>query len=371
MRVLDFAVVVLLAAPALADETVVHEWGTFTSVAGADGNSEVWQALDGPAELPCFVHRLANPGLKWDPSMVRMETPVLYFYSPQKTRVAVHVSFQQGQFTEWYPMARISSSGATRLDWDEVAIDSGATVDFPATKATSRYFAARETDATPIRVGAEQEKMIFYRGIGNFRTPLAARIPSGTKLELWNHGKETIAAAIVFDRHEGRARYRTISQMSDSATLDLADLAGDAAGLQHELQALLEGQGLYPREAAAMIETWKDSWFEEGTRVIWLAPSAMTESVLPLSVTPQPFQTVRVFVGRTEVLSPATRTELSAALAEGNLPVLEKYGRFIEPFLRQISPLGIRATMSGKSREFLDKRQMDIRQNYNQAACIR
>ena len=36
---------------------------------------------------------------------VRMETPVLYFYSARKTTVSVAVDFPKGLITEWYPHA--------------------------------------------------------------------------------------------------------------------------------------------------------------------------------------------------------------------------------------------------------------------------
>lgn len=35
----------------------VHEWGTFTSIAGANGMALDWQPFGGPSDLPCFVHR--------------------------------------------------------------------------------------------------------------------------------------------------------------------------------------------------------------------------------------------------------------------------------------------------------------------------
>src|SRR5207237_223478 len=86
------------AGPSDPDVTV-HEWGTFTSVAGVDGRAIDWLPLGGPADLPCFVGKYGGAILKtWpvdDESMpltyanartalwgkVRMETPVLYFYS--------------------------------------------------------------------------------------------------------------------------------------------------------------------------------------------------------------------------------------------------------------------------------------------------
>src|SRR5262245_65977662 len=38
----------------------VHEWGTFTAVAGEDGRPVQWMALSGPSDLPCFVKRAPN-----------------------------------------------------------------------------------------------------------------------------------------------------------------------------------------------------------------------------------------------------------------------------------------------------------------------
>src|SRR5512134_127873 len=38
-----------------ASEVVAHEWGTFTTVAGEDGQAISWLPLGGPTDLPCFV----------------------------------------------------------------------------------------------------------------------------------------------------------------------------------------------------------------------------------------------------------------------------------------------------------------------------
>ena len=37
------------------DQLAVHEWGTFTTVAGEDGRAIEWLPLSGPTDLPCFV----------------------------------------------------------------------------------------------------------------------------------------------------------------------------------------------------------------------------------------------------------------------------------------------------------------------------
>src|SRR5688572_26990157 len=80
-----------------ADDITVHEWGTFTTVAGEDGRAVEWLPLGGPVDLPCFVISLNPLGKINIPfngavpdytttrrtlkGTVRMETPVLYFYS--------------------------------------------------------------------------------------------------------------------------------------------------------------------------------------------------------------------------------------------------------------------------------------------------
>src|SRR5690349_2430750 len=44
-----------------AQNFTVHEWGTFTTVAGRDGRAIDWLPLGGPADLPCFVEHFKGP----------------------------------------------------------------------------------------------------------------------------------------------------------------------------------------------------------------------------------------------------------------------------------------------------------------------
>ncbi|HEX5734023.1 MAG TPA: hypothetical protein VF131_14415, partial [Blastocatellia bacterium] len=52
------------AAPAQANRLIVHEWGTFTSIADRDGAGVEWRALGGTSDLPSFVYAAstASPG---------------------------------------------------------------------------------------------------------------------------------------------------------------------------------------------------------------------------------------------------------------------------------------------------------------------
>src|SRR5690242_18891331 len=74
-----------------ARDLTVHEWGTFTAIAGRDGKPMARRPLVWPSDLPAFDYKPADAqdakGLrhgyqcfKCQEAIVRMETPVLYFY---------------------------------------------------------------------------------------------------------------------------------------------------------------------------------------------------------------------------------------------------------------------------------------------------
>src|SRR5207253_7715348 len=114
-----FATAAIFAAPSSTETldpgtVTVHEWGTFTSIAGADGRTVEWLPQAGPTDLPCFVER--NPfNIKGSLSgTVRMETPVLYFYAVRETTVDVSVRFPKGAITEWFPPA-VTAQGASPI----------------------------------------------------------------------------------------------------------------------------------------------------------------------------------------------------------------------------------------------------------------
>ena len=346
------AAALALALPIFAANTLppdgnltVHEWGTFTSVAGPKGNAIEWLPLAGTPDLPCFVHHLNAPNPKYSMySLVRMETPVLYFYAQRPMTLAVRVAFPQGLFTEWYPQATKVSPGTLnlvfqngRIDWENVQVGTAGSGEFPVGKESSRYYAARATDAAPVRIGEEQEKLIFYRGAGNFEVPVQPKFIDGGKLEIRNTGSAPVAVAILFENRGGKMGYRVIRGLAHGVvTVETPALSGSAAAVRAELAGALQEMGLYAKEAQAMLATWGDSWFEEGMRVIYLAPRSMVDTELPLEVKPAPRQTARVFVGRVELLSPAMRETIETALAAGDVETLAKYGRFLDRFVDQI-----------------------------------
>jgi len=329
-----------------------HEWGTFTSIAGRDGSAVEWLPLTGSTDLPGFVEHFRYNGFKLGlRGTVRMETPVLYFYDSRQETVSVKVSFAKGLITEWYPHAAHVEPAANIFDgtllqphpdgsiaWDSVTISPNVTEEFPRENSGNHYYAARMTSSTPLRVqssaGEQQEKFLFYRGVSTFSVPLSATlIPSG-ELYVENHGQEEIPNTIRFERRGEKVGYRIGGALQKEALLDPPELTGTIADLGRELEGMLVAQGLYQDEAHAMVETWRGSWFEEGSRLLYIVPTAFVDGVLPLSIHPAPTQTERVFVGRLEIVTPATENAVEGALATHDSATLKMFGRFLEPILQ-------------------------------------
>jgi hypothetical protein len=320
--------------PVQPSDLTIHEWGTFTSVAGEDGSAVVWDALGGKDDLPDFVsssgYRCAKRSIA---DTVRMETPVMYFYSPRELDARVKVEFPRGLITEWYPQAR-HVAGA--IVWPSIKVEPYTSPALPVETAPSRYYAARGTDSAPITAGDQHEKFLFYRGVGNFQIPLSARVDGDGTIAIENRGADPVPTVILFENRGGHLGYRNAGEVKDAVALDSPSLDSSLPVLRYELENALVAQGLYPKEAQAMVETWRDSWFEEGTRLIYIVPSHAVDAFLPLHVDPAPAQTARVFVGRIELITPEITRSVENAMASGDWPAIERYGRFLDPILNRI-----------------------------------
>jgi len=356
---------------------VAHEWGTFTSVQGSNGVLLDWCPLE-TSQLPSFVYDWSKPGLDRSQmtltkrvitSTQRMETPVIYFYATEEQTVDVSVQFPQGRITEWYPQAsqigpawmnptpvvKTLDAGAhklgakpeftfasylnqpiakdSRVVWSKVKIlpaerHSDIASRVPTDKSGSHYFAARETDSAFVQVNSlsktnpspEHDKFLFYRGVGSFTTPLKVTMTSDDKLSLTNQGAEALSDLFVIRLREGKGWFTHVEKLNPNDSR-AAELGTDRSQtevlpeLEKKMVTALTEQGLYPREATAMVNTWKDSWFaEDGVRVLYVLPRAWTERTLPIQLSPQPQELTRVMVGRAEVITPNAQELLCKSL---------------------------------------------------------
>jgi hypothetical protein len=338
---------------------IAHEWGTFTSIAGETGQAVEWLPLDSPSDLPGFVEHFRGTGFKIGlGGTIRMETPVLYFYSTHDTTVDVSVSFFHGLITEWYPHAthiepssslnnvvlfQQQSSGS--ISWKSVSVQPSADFAFPQEFQSSHYYAARNTNSSSLRIsthngGEEAEKFLFYRGVSVASAPLSALVLPNGQIEAMNRSTAEIPKLILFERRGDKIAFREVSALHEGAILDPPVLGvsqnASVGSLIPDLEASLISSGLYPEEAHAMLESWKDSWFEEGSRLIYIVPNSFVEKTLPLSIEPRPATVHRVFVGRMELLTPGTKNAIETAAATQDKTTLAKYGRFLAPMIEMI-----------------------------------
>jgi hypothetical protein len=202
---------------------------------------------------------------------------------------------------------------------------------FPKMTAPSHYYAARETDASPVVVNGQAEKFLFYRGVAAFDVPITTIALAEGGVRIHNLGADPIPNVVLFENYGGKIGFRVSGALRGDVTLEDPPLTSSFASLRPELEQMLVTAGLYPKEAKAMVETWRDSWFEEGTRVFYVLPTSAVNTILPLSVTPAPAQVARVFVGRMEVLNAQTEQAVTAAVRRNDAAALERYGRFLGP----------------------------------------
>jgi hypothetical protein len=405
LRKAGIAVVSLIALAASVGLTrssrspglTVHEWGTFTTVAGTSGAAIDWLPLGGPNDLPCFVKHVRSEGFIYRVSdtsrpvvvtrgpvtkgevvvgsstasamtyeearrnlwgKVRMETPVIYFYSPTAQSAHVSVKFPQGVITEFYPSPQSDAAPLSltalrtpgwvhTMNWD-VQVAPTTTEVFPNGGEASHYYAARATDATPIRVGAESEKFIFYRGVANFEAPIRVLTTGDSVLIVNAQGTTPLPAVILFESRNGRMGFRALGAVTTHITVSHPELTSNTEKIRAELYQMLVDGGLYPKEATAMLDTWHDSWFEEGTRVFYLLPREKVDAVLPLQITPAPANVARVFVGRMEVIDAATTDAVQSALETNDGATLARYARFLNPIADRIVARGADAATTNR-----------------------
>jgi hypothetical protein len=285
-----------------------------------------------------------------------METPVTYFYTDRPLQAKVRVDFPQGLLTEFFPpVERMEPAfdqkqpeklSRSSLDWGkvwlipekslhanldnpELAAQLGAHILkrlLPATNQADHYSQARETDSDLVYVerptdpnrpfipqGGFFEKFLFYRGVGNFELPFQLSADSDGSFELRNLGRLPVRSLflVTVDDKELRFQQYTGIQPGQRLRLVQSGSASSVDDLCQSVTAALVAEKLYEKEAAAMVNTWRNSWFgEQGTRLFYLLPADLTNEILPLTIEPQPAEIVRVMVGRMEIMRPADEARI-------------------------------------------------------------
>ncbi|MCY1056638.1 hypothetical protein [Nannocystis sp. SCPEA4] len=276
-----------------------------------------------------------------------METPVIYFYAGRPTEVRLSVRFERGGLTEWFPHAQEVDHG--HIDWGRFTVEPASASNLarmPEASARGHYFAARDTDAAVVRVptpaGEQHEKFLFYRGVGVFDLPLVVGL-AGADVSLRRRTDAGPRTALVVERRGARLGLAEVALADGAVTVPRPTLDDDVAAARAWLAAALERDGLYPREASAMLATWEDQWFEDGLRVFYLLPRRDIDELLPLAIEPIPVELRRTIVARAELVTPELEAAVRAeALAPGRdveavcRALRARHGRFAEAVLQRL-----------------------------------
>jgi hypothetical protein len=352
VRLAVFTLFLLSASlPVIAQDLTVHEWGTFTTMQGSDGTQLSGLYLE-EEPLPGFVYHhggfapdsiIIQKGL-YKPvqhATVKMETPVLYFYSQEGMNdLSVHVDFPPGTISQWYPQRSAGEVDNAEnfidlekayngwVEWKADVLAPGTKIGLsaPEDQLTHTWTAPRATDANLVRThSGEVEHFLFYRGVANFGVPLHTAFNAAGELVLTNTGDEAIPYLLIYDKAADKpfdiwwtgplpaGESRVIARPSDPITDEMRKM------YMTEFEQQLTAAGLYQKESAAMLNTWNQSYFNtSGLRVFWIVPRGFTDRILPISIKPEPRELERVLVGRSEVMTPELEKEIAEDYSSGN-----------------------------------------------------
>lgn len=354
---------------------VVHEWGTFLAMSGSDGVT-----LDGMYHeehaLPPFVHARSKDQLHMRSVSLKGETPVVYFYTDRRQDINVCVQFPQGIWTQWYPQAAMVAPGLAathterpehgRICWNLEVVPPSYSIlsgELPATQSDALWNYARQVDADYVQTHdspglekpRETERFIFYRGLGRANLPLHVSSADGGTLKLGSLPGSVLKHLFVIRVENGMANFRYVPSLTAGESITRAipsmqgatDIASFSGRIGQDLADRLTDSGLYRKEAEAMVNTWRKSYFEsDGVRVLFVLPQQWTESFIPMDVSPKPAKLVRVMVGRTELLTPEREARAEAAIKNLNskdasvreqaFSYLRAQGRYIEPVVNRV-----------------------------------
>jgi hypothetical protein len=219
------ALALVASAAASAQDLVVHEWGTITTVHAADGTpAGRLNKIAASDVLPDFVHDFEPETTRHDPLKtlrktvhtpgrpdvtMRLETPVVYFHPPAggfRQPFDVTVRFRGGLINEFYPAADASvavdderivdkmRAGAIppvwsgevlnnyvvgKLEWKGVMLHD--TVIAPLTNDPV-WLAPREVQAASVFVPGvgEGERYLFYRGVAHLDALVQTKVSRGS-----------------------------------------------------------------------------------------------------------------------------------------------------------------------------------------------
>src|SRR5262249_61211 len=139
----------------------------------------------------------------------------------------------------------------------------------------AHYGYARETDSALVQLDDRllgktyTEKFLFYRGVGNFDLPVTLRSLGGNRFAITASGAEPVHAAFRIQVLSGHVHFARIAPLNSTSEVALPTTESTIDSLGQAMAQAIVAEGMYEKEAQAMVKTWKSSWFgEDGTRLL-------------------------------------------------------------------------------------------------------
>lgn len=356
---ISFIALMLLSAAIMAQKSTdltVHEWGTFTAQYTNEGKAknDLHNRVEEP--VPEFVFNIALDHIlcihtpqfrlhkddyyiyginyKLGNIFIRMETPVLYFYSDSAIHnVSVKVGFKDGSINEMYPNPIVYENqqhfdvrksfpscdafiggfagytGKAEWEIDILPPNDNQSLTYPDEQVPAIWSAPRKTGSNLIKYGPQVEKYIFYRGLGSFSNTLIPNYTKSGNLFLTNKTGEDLSYILVYEVDSLGNRFlwnpinygNSINYFFKKPDKIIEEREWNSIYKVHFTYALMEA-GLFRDEAEAMLNTWNESYFEKpGIKIFWITPRSFVDAVLPLDISHPVRNLERVMVGRTEI----------------------------------------------------------------------
>jgi hypothetical protein len=329
-------------APPAAKGLVVHEWGVFrvhedVELANADMRA-IWE------DLPPFVYgQVSGRDLPkhWQ-NIEPVDKPVLFFYANDPVTVNLRIDFPTGTPAVWWPGTQKPGihNGALiggqpnkpfkALEWSllvkeppKVKNDQNSTLKQVGDNHWVKTL--RDVGAEDIYAlvgergfGAEREKFVYYDGLLPRGKWVKVRVEK-EDIGLLNQVDFAVLDVTVVDRRiPGKTRVARLEKLdgkAESKKLDFEDVEEKSwteAGTKALLKQLKDA-GLLEKEAASLVELWKQELFAtEGVAVFYRLPQEEYDRLLPLTMTPRAEKIVRVGL----VMHPHCEPDLGPKVAE-------------------------------------------------------
>lgn len=326
---------------------VLHEWGLFGGVA----NSQALEIATSPHPTLAVGAAQAGaepapPGLGLEGTGIGGGKPVIYVHLDPGVETLTFDLVSQlanGRFEERFPGGR---DPGTTLRFDDVRVTRGAcgtptptptSAEDPACRTSDGFCEAIEIPRyvgegdTCLHVGAQESPLLFYRaaGLTGVALPLGLTIDvDGNLRYAQGPGHEAVTTVYRIRKRHGRHERERLPPRT--VTGEFGFIPGtplDAPALRAELVGEAVQRGLTRREAEVFVDAWGPvlGFAEEpregpqaaGTAplslgaakdaIVYFAPPALVEALLPMDVDPAPRAFARVFLVR--VVDPRRPTD--------------------------------------------------------------